>query len=133
MPALQSFCIYAAIGILSVFLYTITFFVACLAIDAKRQEQRRDSVLFCVKLDKDWEPMPCSKRKYLQLFIKEYYAPALLSVPGKVSKRLTTTILDIQSVDVLQFQLDFIPQAKLEEAFIVDKPMYLSIDFSYRF
>ena len=29
-----------------------------------------------------------------------------------------STILDIKSVDFLQFQRDFIPQAKLEEAFI---------------
>ena len=39
-------------------------------------------------------------------------------------------MLDIKSVDFLQFQRDFIPQAKLEEAFIhiIHKP----IDYSYR-
>ena len=45
-----------------------------------------------------------------------------------------TTILDIKSVDFLQFQRDFIPQAKLEEAFIyiIHKPIDFSIYFSYR-
>ena len=45
-----------------------------------------------------------------------------------------TTTLDIKSVDFLQFQRDFIPQAKLEEAFIyiIHKPIDLSIDFSYK-
>ena len=40
------------------------------------------------------------------------------------------TILDIKSVDFLQFQWDFIPQSKMEEAFIYifDK----TIDFSER-
>ena len=46
----------------------------------------------------------------------------------------STTILDIYSVDFLQFQRDFIPQAKLEEAFIyiIHKPIDFSIAFSYR-
>ena len=38
-------------------------------------------------------------------------------------------------MDFLQFQRDFIPQAKLEEAFIyniIHKPIDFSIDFSYR-
>ena len=45
-----------------------------------------------------------------------------------------TTILDIKSADFLQFQRYFIPQAKLEEAFIyiIHKPIEFSIDFSYR-
>ena len=36
----------------------------------------------------------------------------------KLKKHWPTTILDIKSVHFLQFQRDFIPQAKLEEAFI---------------
>ena len=45
-----------------------------------------------------------------------------------------TTILDINYVDFLQFQLYFIPQAVLEESFIyiIHKPIDISIDFSYR-
>ena len=37
-------------------------------------------------------------------------------------------------MDFLQFQHNFIPQAKLEEAFIyiIHKPIDFSIDFSYR-
>ena len=44
------------------------------------------------------------------------------------------TILDINYVDFLQFQLDFVPQAKLVEAFIyiIHKPRDFSIDFPYR-
>ena len=44
------------------------------------------------------------------------------------------TILDINYVDFLQFQLYFTPQAELEEAFIyiIHKPIDFSIDFSCR-
>ena len=46
----------------------------------------------------------------------------------------STTILDINYVDFLQFQRYFTPQAELEEAFIyiIHKPIDFSIDFSCR-
>ena len=46
---------------------------------------------------------------------------------------MTNTILDINYVDFLQIQRQFIPQAELEEAFIyiIHKPIDFSIDFSY--
>ena len=45
------------------------------------------------------------------------------------------TIFNIKSVDFLQFQRDFIPQEKFQEAliYIIHKPIDYSIDFSYRF
>ena len=45
-----------------------------------------------------------------------------------------TRILDINYLHFLQFQRDFPPQAKLEEAFIYinHKAIDFSIDFSYR-
>ena len=45
----------------------------------------------------------------------------------------TQTILDINYVDLLQFQRYFIPQVEMEEAFIyiIRKPIDFSIDFSY--
>jgi len=90
LPALRSFCIFAAIGILSVFIYTITFFVALLALDAKRQQARRDACLCCIKLSEDWTPMPCSEKGYLQMFVKNIYGPAILSKPGKIIILLMT-------------------------------------------
>ena len=47
---------------------------------------------------------------------------------NKILSSFKTTILDIKSVDFLQFLRYFMPPAKLEEAFIIHKP----IDFSYR-
>ena len=44
--------------------------------------------------------------------------------------KAVSTILDINYVDFLQFQWDFIPHAELEEAFIYI--IHKLIDFSYR-
>jgi len=90
LPALRSFCIYAGIGILAVFIYTITFFVALLTLDAKRQKSRRDACLCCIKLSEEWTPMPCSEKGYLQMFVKNIYGPAILSIPGKIIVLLIT-------------------------------------------
>ena len=47
---------------------------------------------------------------------------------------ISQSILDINYVDVLQFQRYFIPQAELEEAFIyiIHKPVDFSIDLRLR-
>ena len=41
IPGLRSFCIYAAIGILFVFIYMASFFLAWFALDQKRAEDNR--------------------------------------------------------------------------------------------
>ena len=63
----------------------------------------------------------------LKFFIAAY-------VKKNIIFRLTSTILDINYVDFLQFQRYFTPQAELEEAFIyiIHKPIDFSIDFSCR-
>jgi hypothetical protein len=37
LPSLQSFCIYAALGILALYFLQAVFFTACLCLDLKRQ------------------------------------------------------------------------------------------------
>ena len=37
-----------------------------------------------MKLSSDYEPPKCSEKKYLKGFLKNYYARAVLSTPGKV-------------------------------------------------
>ena len=41
LPGLRSFCIYAAIGIVFVFLYMATFFLAWFSINQRREEDNR--------------------------------------------------------------------------------------------
>ncbi|XP_066910125.1 NPC1-like intracellular cholesterol transporter 1 [Clytia hemisphaerica] len=84
LPALRSFSIWCAIGILAIFLLTITLFTALLTLDAKRQRNRRDACLCCLKLSEDYEPFRCSESNILTDVLKKLYAPMILSVPGKV-------------------------------------------------
>jgi len=49
IPALSSFCVFAGIGVLFDFLFQITFFMACMVLNARRAEARRKDVLVCLK------------------------------------------------------------------------------------
>lgn len=47
LPALSSFCMYAAFGILFDFILQVTFFVGCMVIDTRRQEASRMDMCCC--------------------------------------------------------------------------------------
>ena len=86
MPVLRSFCIYCSIGILFTFVMQSTLFPACLTLNQKRIEASRDA---CIPVAQhlDYEKWPfydCSQIQIVQTFLKKYFAPALLSIPGKV-------------------------------------------------
>lgn len=49
LPALQSFCLYCAVGIFAVFVFQATLFVACVALDLRRLKQNRNGFLVCYK------------------------------------------------------------------------------------
>ena len=50
LPALQAYCLYAAFGVLFVFLLNITFFAACVVLDHERAELNRADCCCCIKL-----------------------------------------------------------------------------------
>ena len=49
LPALQSFCLYCAVGIFAVFVFQATLFVACVALDLRRIESNRNGLFVCYK------------------------------------------------------------------------------------
>ena len=49
LPALQSFCLYCAVGIFLVYILQATFFTAFLALDLRRIRANRNSFLPCIK------------------------------------------------------------------------------------
>ena len=51
LPALRSFCIYAAVGILATFVFQSTFFVAMFSLDQRRQEANRNACCPCMVHD----------------------------------------------------------------------------------
>lgn len=48
LPSLESFCIYAAVGVLFIFIFSVTFYVAIFVLDLKRMESKRNGVLICM-------------------------------------------------------------------------------------
>ncbi len=40
LPALRAFCLFAAAGVAAVYVFQLTFFVACFALDRRRVEAR---------------------------------------------------------------------------------------------
>ena len=49
LPALRSFCLYCAVGIIAVYFFQATFFVAALSLDLRRIESGRNGICFCYK------------------------------------------------------------------------------------
>lgn len=84
LPALRSFCVYAALGIFALYIMQATFFVAWLTIDARRQEALRDACCMFIRY-MHFTPNKCSRKEFLPWFLRKFYAPALTTVPAKAS------------------------------------------------
>ncbi|CAH1243988.1 NPC1 [Branchiostoma lanceolatum] len=93
LPALQSFCIYAAVSIFLVFVYSCTMFFAVMCLDFQRWEGRRNACCCCYKHKPDYRPTECSQKDRLQLFFQKIYAPGLLTIPGKIVTLIVVSAL----------------------------------------
>lgn len=76
MPAVKVFSLYAAVAVFIDFIFQITWFVAFMYLDAKRQESNRLDIMCCVR-DKD--SVATYEEGFLYQFMEKIYAPALLS------------------------------------------------------
>ncbi|WAR31827.1 PTC1-like protein [Mya arenaria] len=70
MPVLKSFCIYCSFGILFLFLMQSTLFPACLTLNQRRIEARRDALVPCIQYSPDYEPIACSQKNSVKAGIK---------------------------------------------------------------
>ncbi|KAM3130411.1 hypothetical protein pb186bvf_017510 [Paramecium bursaria] len=123
MPALQSFCIQAAIGVFLDFIFQITMFVAFLTWDELRKKHKTYDLMIC-KQDLNYEIK--EDRKLVQNFFKKTYTP-FLQKPGCVA------------ITVLVFLLLLIPsfigitslEVGLEEQVSLIEGSYLYNYFTY--
>lgn len=72
LPALQSFCIYASVGLLSIFLFQCTFFVAWMTLDQRRVESRRNACCPCFRHGPEWEANKLSSKDLSRGAFKAY-------------------------------------------------------------
>lgn len=87
LPALASFCAYAAISIFFLWLFASTFFSATLVLDERRQRDNRRECLCCLTRKKpmdDEEDEKGFQEDSMSRYFRNYHAPAILSKIGKV-------------------------------------------------
>ncbi|GAB0092699.1 NPC intracellular cholesterol transporter 1 homolog 1b-like [Sergentomyia squamirostris] len=114
LPSLQSFCIYASVGILMTYLYAVTFFVAIFALDERRITARRNAIFPCIVHTEDKETLWFNQR-LMQRSIKAIYSKFILTKPGKIVVLMTViglTGLSAESLMRLEQKFDpmwFVP------------------------
>lgn len=78
VPALESFCLVAAIGVLVDFVLQITVFMAALTLDSKRIQANRADMLPCFKIRQKKEP----RKAYVREAFQKYFVPFLFRGKG---------------------------------------------------
>eukprot|EP00090_Calanus_glacialis_P027719 TRINITY_DN4393_c0_g1_i1.p1 TRINITY_DN4393_c0_g1~~TRINITY_DN4393_c0_g1_i1.p1 ORF type:complete len:1001 (-),score=160.99 TRINITY_DN4393_c0_g1_i1:89-3091(-) len=91
MPGLESFCVCTAIGLGSIYLLQVSWFVAWMTLDEQRVESGRDGLLPCI-VHQDFQPSACSNFE-AGLVVMKYYAKLLSSNAFKVITVLITVTL----------------------------------------
>ncbi|KOC67294.1 Patched domain-containing protein 3 [Habropoda laboriosa] len=121
LPSLQSFCIYAAFGVLLTFLFQITFYVAFFSIDARRIENKRNSLLPCIVHENFTQKFISPQEELPAKLITKLYSNVVLTMPGKILIVLITIVTASAGiVGLLQLQQWFDP------AWFIPSHSYLS-------
>ncbi|KAI2808888.1 NPC intracellular cholesterol transporter 1 [Blomia tropicalis] len=86
MPAVRVFAINAAVALIAAFIFQLLIFVPILAFDAKRNDQNRFEILYCIRGKKndssDQTSQESVKQSHLYLFFSKMYAPFLIKKKG---------------------------------------------------
>eukprot|EP00092_Neocalanus_flemingeri_P040503 GFUD01044108.1.p1 GENE.GFUD01044108.1~~GFUD01044108.1.p1 ORF type:complete len:1044 (-),score=198.42 GFUD01044108.1:97-3228(-) len=118
LPALRSFCVYASIGIIIIFSFQTTWFVALLAIDEYRVEAHRNGCCCCfihsnrIKPDTQETRSPGKTAKVFKII-----AEALITGPVKIGVVLSTAVLLVIGVyGMAQLKMEFRPEWLMDPA-----------------
>ena len=91
LPALQSFCLYASVGIIAIYWFQCTFFVAWMSIDQRRMEQHRNGCCPCFKHNNYSQNIVAKKSISKTIFV--WYGNILLTTPSKIFVFIVTLII----------------------------------------
>ncbi|XP_032681193.1 protein patched homolog 3-like isoform X3 [Odontomachus brunneus] len=92
MPFLKSFCMFAATGILFLYVYEIMFFVSCLVYDERRLAAKKDGCCFRPQRP-DWRANECSRRDFQRIMFEKYVGPCVTRTWVKTIVLLVTAAL----------------------------------------
>jgi len=124
LPALASFCGYAAVGIVFLWVFASTFFTACMVFDERRQRDNRRECLCCVTRKKEMEKDEVFEEGGISRYFRNYHAPWILSKVGKpvvllvFSGLLAFGIWGTLNLSVEDTQRAFIPSDSYLTSFI---------------
>lgn len=124
LPSLQSFCIYAAFGVLMMYLFVITFYVAVFTLDERRIAARRNSFVPWVIHDEKSTRLWC-QYDLMHRALNTVYSKVILTTLGKTVIILTVVImtgLNIQNLLNLRQKFDphwFIPEDTYYSKFVL--------------
>ncbi|KAH0545741.1 patched domain-containing protein 3-like isoform X1 [Cotesia glomerata] len=93
MPFLSSFCMFATMGILFLFIFEIMFFVSCLVLDERRLAMTRDGC-FC-QSKTDWKPNECSQKNLQKIIFEKFIGPFVMRPKIKIFIILITIVMII--------------------------------------
>lgn len=91
LPALASFCAYAAVGIVFLWVFASTFFSATLVLDERRQRDNRRECLCCLTRGepdedgKEKEEESGFEEDFISTYFRNIHAPTILSNFGKAA------------------------------------------------
>lgn len=72
------------------FVFAVTFFVACFTLDQRRLESNRNGALPCIE-HQNYRKSQCSQQQWSNKFFKIFYSKVIFSNPGKVDYLLLGT------------------------------------------
>lgn len=85
LPALSSFCIWAAFAVMGAYIFTCTLFVSFLVYDSRRQAKRRADCCCCCKVKEvDNSEEDELKQGFIGRCLADKYMPCLMRTPVKV-------------------------------------------------
>ena len=90
IPALSTFCIYATIGVFALYILQATYFVACLTLDQRRVDAKRNACILCYTHKEDYKPNKYYRFSIQNFFFKKIWGPLLTKFPVKVGLHITT-------------------------------------------
>ena len=100
LPGLESFCAYCAIGIGAIYLFQCSWFVAWLSLDQRRIEARRDGLIPCCLVHKDWNPSTHRNQDNWTRNAFTYFANLVKNKIFKVSKPLTYSLYNDPEIHI---------------------------------
>ena len=126
IPALRSFCLFCAVGIMAIFIYTLTFFTACMVIDQRRIDERRDGCLCCYRHGDSWSPNKFTKTNWLEKFLTK-----LAKFSTHRAVKVTVTILTFGFFGLACYGISKLEQ-RFEERWLIPDDSYLAKWFDNR-